>query len=174
MTLRNCEKSSNGKIFGFNPGTGYPQIWIRDIATFIGFAKLYYPLKILETSVERFLENQYQDGEIPDWVDFRSEKDKNSVSTDQESSLVIAAFEIAIEKPMWPMKSIRGETIIDRLESAMEWVWQNRRDHKYQLIWSGYTADWGDLEKSYPDLRAIKLSSRSQKTFSTTYRRWIG
>jgi hypothetical protein len=167
MTLKNCEKSKNGKIFGFSPGSSYPQIWIRDIATFIGLAKLYYPLKVLETSVERFLENQYQDGEIPDWIDFRSEKDKNSVSTDQESSLVIAAFEIALEKPLWPMKNIRGKIIIDRLESAMEWVWQNRRDHKYQLIWSGYTADWGDLEKSYPDQRAIKLSNRSQKTFST-------
>jgi hypothetical protein len=53
------------------------------------------------------------------------------------------------------------------LDMALEWLWKNRLDYEHGLIWSGFTADWGDVERSYPDQRAIKLSDRSQRTFST-------
>jgi hypothetical protein len=49
---------------------------------------------------------------------------------------------------------------------ALEWVWKNRRDKKWNLISSGFTADWGDVENTFPDERANKLSHRSTQTFS--------
>jgi hypothetical protein len=166
MILRNSEIVQNNRIVGFSPGTNYPQIWIRDTATFINLAKHHYPRKMLEANLELFLTHQQQNGEIPDWVNLSGKSDKNTVSTDQESSLVIAAFEIALDNPVWLKKRINGKSVYQRLEMALDWVWKYRRDPTLNLISSGLTADWGDVENSYPDQRATKLSHLSRKIFS--------
>jgi hypothetical protein len=167
LTLKNCEIiSPGGKIFGFSAGSDYPAVWIRDTATFITYAKLYYPLETLAKSVELFMEHQSADGEVVDWVDVSGETDKNTVETDQESSLVLAAYAIGKENSQWFHKEIKGKTVLDRLELALAWVWQNKRNPQYNLIYSGFTADWGDLENTYPDQRATKLSDRSTLVFS--------
>ncbi len=166
IILKNSEIVKNNRIVGFSPGTNYPQIWIRDTATFMNYAKHHYPLKILEANLELFLNHQQQNGEIPDWVSLTGKTDKNTVSTDQESSLVIAAFEIALDKPIWLKKWIKDKTVYQRLEMALDWVWKYRRDKKINLISSGLTADWGDVENSYSDQRATKLSHLSKQVFS--------
>lgn len=166
MILKNNEIVHNNKIIGFSPGSNYPQIWIRDTATFINLARYHYPRAPLERSLELFLVHQRPNGEIPDWVDVDGRTDKNTVSTDQESSLVIAAFELATENPRWLSRSVGGIPVHRRLEKALEWVWKYRRDPNLNLISSGLTADWGDVENSYPDQRATKLSPLSQKVFS--------
>lgn len=166
MTLKNSEIIKDNKIFGFAPGSTYPQVWIRDFATFISYAKNYYPILTLARSVELFLAHQGGNGEIVDKVDVSGKTDKNTVETDQESSLILAAYEIAKDNPRWIDKTIMGKRIFDRLEMALEWVWKNRRDKKWNLISSGFTADWGDVENTYPDERANKLSDRSTLVFS--------
>jgi hypothetical protein len=166
MTLKNCEITRNNRIWGLSPGSDYPQVWIRDTSTLIGYAKYHYPLHIFKNMLELFFKQQGIEGEIPDWVDMSGRSDKNTVSTDQESSLVIAAYEIAVEQPIWLKKKIRSRTIWSRLEMALNWIWKNRRDPKWNLIYSGLTADWGDVENSYPDQRATKLSDRSTPVFS--------
>lgn len=166
MTLKNCEIRKDNKIFGFAPGSDYPAVWIRDAATFISYAKNYYPIGTLARSVELFLENQGDDGEIVDSVDVSGKTDKNTVETDQESSLILAAYEIAKANPHWSYKTIKGKKIFDRMEMALEWVWKNRRNKKWDLIYSGFTADWGDVENTFPDKRAKKLSERSTLVFS--------
>lgn len=164
--LKNNETWQGKKFFGFSAGTNYPQVWIRDTATLMFYARFFYPAGQLQEMIGRFLGQQSLDGEICDWVDTAGHSDKNTVESDQESSLVLAAYQLALSDPEWLLRPIAGIPLFERLEKAMEWVWQKRFDPAYGLIWGGFTADWGDVEKSYPDARAIKLSDRSRRTFS--------
>jgi len=166
LTLKNSEVLKDNKIFGFSAGSDYPAVWVRDTATFISYAKKYYPMETLAGSLELFFHHQGDTGEIVDWVNAAGETGKNTVETDQESSLVLAAREIARDNPKWLGKVIKGKKIVERLDMALEWVWENRRDRKWDLITSGFTADWGDVENTYPDERALKLSDRSTPVFS--------
>jgi len=163
----NNEIRMNGRFFGFAAGTDYPQVWIRDTSTMLGYARFFYPPADLQVIVELFFLTQSPGGEIQDWVDTAGRCDKNTVETDQESSLVLAAFQLALCDPGWLAGEVAGASRLLRLDKALEWVWQNRRDRDRGLIWSGFTADWGDVERSYADQRAIKLSDRSQRTYST-------
>jgi len=166
QVFRNNEIRSNGKFFGFTAGTTYPQVWIRDTATMLGYARFFYPLADLQGVVDRFFSVQSPAGEIQDWVDTAGRCDKNTVESDQESSLVLAAFHLALCDPGWIGGEVAGVTRLQRLDRAMEWLWRKRRDPARGLIWSGFTADWGDVERSYADQRAIKLSDRSRRTCS--------
>jgi hypothetical protein len=165
--LKNNETWKGKKFFGFSAGTNYPQVWIRDTATLMFCARFFYPTAQLQEMVGLFFTHQSRAGEICDWVDTAGRSDKNTVESDQESSLVLAAYQLALSDPDWLQRPIAGITIFERLEKALEWVWQKRFDPAYGLIWGGFTADWGDVEKSYPDERATKLSDRSRRTFST-------
>jgi hypothetical protein len=167
QVFRNNEIRFQGKFFGFAAGTTYPQVWIRDTATMLGYARFFYPLTDLQGIVDRFFRTQGARGEIQDWVDTVGRCDKNTVESDQESSLVLAAWELALSDPAWLGGAVAGMLRLDRLDLALEWVWKNRLDRDRGLIWSGFTADWGDVERSYPDQRSIKLSDRSRRTFST-------
>ncbi len=166
LTLKNSEVTKGNKLFGFSAGSDYPAVWIRDTATFISYAKNHYPVETLAGSVELFFLHQGDTGEIVDWVDTAGKTGKNTVETDQESSLVLAAYEIARDNPKWLGKTVNGKKIVLRLDMALEWVWESRRDKKWNLITSGFTADWGDVENTYPDERALKLSERSTLVFS--------
>jgi hypothetical protein len=167
QVLRNNEIRLQGKLFGFAAGTTYPQVWIRDTSTMMGYARFFYPLADLQGIVERFFLTQSPGGEIQDWVDSVGRCDKNTVESDQETSLVLAAWQLALGDPAWLHGEVAGVSRLRRLDLALEWLWRNRRDPGRGLIWSGFTADWGDVERSYPDQRSIKLSDRSQRTYST-------
>ena len=164
--LKNNETRQNGKFFGFSAGTDYPQVWIRDTATLMHYARFFYPAAPLQEMLGLFLTHQGPDGEIGDWVDSAGRSDKNTVESDQESSLVLAAYPLALDDPGWLRRPVAGIPVFERLEKALDWVWQKRFDPAYGLIWSGFTADWGDVEKSYPDDRATKLSGRSRRAYS--------
>lgn len=167
QTLRNNEVRLQGKFFGFAAGSDYPQVWIRDTATMMPYARYFYPLADLRGMIDRFFAEQTPAGEIQDWVDTVGRCDKNTVESDQETSLVLAAFQLALGDSSWLAGKIAGVSRLLRLDMALEWLWLNRLDAKRGLIWSGFTADWGDVERSYADQRSIKLSDRSQRTFST-------
>jgi len=167
QVLINNEICLKGKFFGFAAGTTYPQVWIRDTATMMPYARCFYPLPDLQGIIDRFFLTQSRQGEIQDWVDTAGRCDKNTVESDQESSLVLAAWPLALGDPAWLAGEVAGVSRLRRLDMALEWLWRNRRDPARGLIWSGFTADWGDVERSYSDQRAIKLSDRSQRTCST-------
>ncbi len=162
LTLKNCEiRDGNGNIIGFSAGSAYPQVWIRDTATLVAYAKHFYPFETMAQGIRLFLEHQAPDGEVVDWVDRDGKTGKNTVETDQESSLILAAHELGKENPLWLGGDVNGKTILARLEMALEWVWQNKRHKTHNLIQSGFTVDWGDTENTYPDQRATRLSERS-------------
>ncbi len=167
QTFRNNEIRRGGKLFGFAAGSDYPQLWVRDFATMLPYARFFYPPAEMEEVVDRFFLAQTPAGEVPDWVDRIGRRDKNTVESDQESSLVLAAWQAALGDPAWLQGGVAGTSRLRRLDAALEWLWRERRDPGRGLIWSGLTADWGDVERSYADQRAVKLSDRSRRTFST-------
>jgi hypothetical protein len=167
QVLRNNEIRIEGRFFGFAAGTTYPQAWIRDTATMMPYARFFYPPGDLQGLVDRFFLTQSRQGEVQDWVDAGGRCDKNTVESDQESSLVLAAWPLALGDSAWLAGEVAGVSRLRRLDMALAWLWSNRRDAKRGLIRSGFTADWGDVERSYADQRAIKLSDRSQRTYST-------
>ncbi len=164
--LKNNEARKGDEFFGFSAGTNYPQAWIRDTATMMFYARFFYANAPLQGIVGLFLLKQGPDGEVCDWVDTAGRSDKNTVESDQESSLVLAAYPLALDDPGWLRWPVNGLSVFARLEKALDWLWQKRFDPDYGMIWSGFTADWGDVERSYADDRATKLSDRSRHAFS--------
>jgi hypothetical protein len=166
QTLRNNEAKKDGRFFAFSAGSDYPQAWIRDTATLMAYARFFYPSGQLQDVVGLFLRRQGPTGEIADWVDAAGRSGKNTVESDQESSLLLAAYHLALDDPGWLRRDIDGLSVFARLEKALQWLWQNRFDAQAGLLWSGFTADWGDVERSYADERATRLSDRSRRAYA--------
>jgi len=153
---------------GFNAGDGYREVWIRDYNTFIELAaELYDPTELKENLLV-FFRMQGDDGNILDGFTPREDTivrydftytdmapnyagHKNTVETDQETSLVQAVFKY--------IKSTGDQSILDeqigdltvaqRLEAAMEFLITNRYVASYNLLWGATTADWGDVQPEH-------------------------
>jgi len=149
-------KGTCGNIAGFSPGVDYPQIWIRDASTILPASRFFYPLAWLNSWLEEFLCRQSSDGSIEDWIDSRNKTDKNTTASDQETSLIQAAYQVfTIAGPGWLQKSINQKKIIDRLEAALEYLIRSRSDTKTGLFIRAHTADWGDVDITDKDLSAV-------------------
>ena len=86
---------NNIPIYGFSAGSGYPQIWIRDSATIMPIARYTHPKSALVSWIKAHLGIQKKSGELQDWISNNDKFEKNTVESDQETSLVIAAHEIS-------------------------------------------------------------------------------
>lgn len=154
---------------GFNAGDGYGEVWIRDYNTFIELSAQVFEPEILKENLLVFFKMQGEDGNnidgfIPkekvsghgyDYIysdlELRYADHKNTVETDQESSLVQAISKyVAVTGD----KSILNDTVgsksvAERLEWAMDFLMQYRFSEKYGLIWGATTADWGDVQPEH-------------------------
>lgn len=175
-----------GTITGFGAGQVYPQVWLRDSATLIPVSRFYYSREYLTSWLEEHLAHQGSDGQLFDWIApapashfaryapkardlnpapaFMS-ADKNTVEADQESSAVVAAFQIyqITGDRDWLSKEIAGQRLIERLDAALEYLSNERSDPESGLIVSGFSADWGDVSPIYPDARAIYLDDATPR-----------
>lgn len=133
---------------GFVAGGGYPQLWTRDSATVLHGARWFFAKPALSNWIELHLRRQGVDGNIRDWVNARGESDKNTVETDQESSLVsgAATYVRASGDRAWLGTEIDGVKILDRLKRALDSVWEHQRDADSGLLKGAHTIDWGDVE----------------------------
>jgi glycogen debranching enzyme len=154
---------------GFNAGSGYREVWIRDYNTFIELAAQVYEKEILKENLLVFLRMQGDDGNIIDGftpiekigkeeTDFsfsalepRYAGHKNTVETDQESSLVQAVYKYVdlTGDNIILDEVIGGKTVAARLEWAMDFLMKSRFNVKYGLIWGAATADWGDVQPEH-------------------------
>jgi hypothetical protein len=167
-TLENDEvefQGKTGRIDGFSAGAGYPQVWLRDAATIIPASRFYYPERFLTSWLEEHLAYQKPDGSLEDWIDGRGRSDKNTVETDQEASAVQSAYQVYLLKgPDWLEKPVAGETILDRLEKAIAYLFENRFDREHGLIIGAHTADWGDVDPEDSDQKAIYVDEKTRWT----------
>ncbi|MFW6160259.1 MAG: MGH1-like glycoside hydrolase domain-containing protein, partial [Acidobacteriota bacterium] len=168
LTLRNNEVSFpgiTGPVSGFSAGREYPQIWLRDSATIIPASRFFYHEPYFISWLEEHLSRQQPDGSLQDWFDSKGNLDKNTTETDQESSAVLAAFQIhRLVGSSWLQKKIAEESIIIRLEKAMSWVLRNRWHSGYGLLKGAHTADWGDIDFVDSDEKAVYVDEKTHWT----------
>lgn len=152
-------------LTGFTAGTSYGEIWIRDFNTFIrGSIRVHPPEKVKENLL-LFFKLQQPDGNIPDGA-IKSDKanvgyqyrysdlapgwaaHKNTVETDQESSLVQAVrkYVDTTGDRNFLKETVAGQSVAARLEAAMKYVLSNRWSANHGLVTGATTIDWGDVQ----------------------------
>jgi hypothetical protein len=153
---------------GFNAGDGYPQVWIRDFNTFIETSCKVYSHDVIRKNLLTFFDFQQANGEILDgYVVKNANTDdpriylsktdsihkgfKNSVETDQETSL-IQAIEKYIkrtgDKSILDEK-VAGISVQERLKLAVDFLRKERYSEKYGLLIGATTVDWGDVQPEH-------------------------
>jgi hypothetical protein len=155
---------------GFNAGDGYPQVWIRDMNTFIETSCDVYDTRVIRRNLITFLHLQQPNGEIVDgyvlkghvgWDDpntYTSTSDtvhvgfKNTVETDQETSLIQAIGKYIRKTGDRSIldEKVAGKTIRERLGMSIEYLLKNRYTDKYGLLIGATTQDWGDVQPEHP------------------------
>ena len=150
---------------GFNAGDGYREVWIRDFNTFMDLAAKVQPVSELRENLLVFFRMQGEDGNIIDGFTPRKnigkgETDfsysslapeyaghKNTVETDQETSLVQAVHKyIMLTGDTAFLQEKTGDsTVATRLEASMDFLMNHRYSKEHGLIWGATTADWGDV-----------------------------
>lgn len=166
---------------GFTAGDGYGEVWIRDLNTFIEVSCLVNDKAAIKKHLLTFFKFQQPNGAILDgYVPIRQNNvgykfyhsslapeyagHKNTVETDQETSLVQA---VAKYIRMTGDKSILADTVFGvsvqkHLEEAMSFLLKERYSEKYGLIWGATTVDWGDVQPEHP--WGVELDSSSHKS----------
>jgi hypothetical protein len=174
-----------GTVQGFGAGGAYPQIWLRDSATLLPLSRHLCGREPLVSWLEEHLSHQREDGQLYDWIAlgeparfardaprcvqvYRAGSlvltaDKNTTEADQESSAVHAAHAyVGISGDRaWLLKRIGGRGVIERLSSALEFLFRDRFDARLGLVTSAFTADWGDVSPVHADQRAIYLDAET-------------
>ena len=156
---------------GFNAGDGYGEVWIRDYNTFIELSSVVFEAEVLKENLLVFFKMQGDDGNIIDGfipkekavqsnigytyifsdLEPRYGGHKNTVETDQESSLIQAVYkyvQVTGDKTILNEK-VGGKTVAERLEWAMEFLMNHRYNEIYGLLWGATTADWGDVQPEH-------------------------
>ena len=146
---------------------GYGEVWIRDYNTFIELSADVYPKESLKENLRVFFRLQRGDGNIIDgFIPKEKAKQteggydyiftdlepnyaghKNTVETDHETSLVQAVYKYVNKTGDTDFldEKIGDKTVAERLEWAMEFLFNHRWSDKYKLIYGATTADWGDV-----------------------------
>ncbi|WP_301061363.1 hypothetical protein [Phocaeicola sp.] len=157
---------------GFNAGDGYGEVWIRDYNTFIELAMEVMPDSLIQDNLLTFFRFQGKTGDIVDgFIDInkaasseigyqyrysstepRYAAHKNTVETDQESSLVQAVWRYVTKSGnrAFLKQVVDGKTVEERLANALDFLLKERYNATYGLLWGATTADWGDVQPEHP------------------------
>ena len=153
---------------GLTAGSGYGEVWIRDLNTFIEIALEVQDKAELRKALLVFFYFQGDDGNIIDGY-IPAEKanvaykyilsetmpnlrgHKNTVETDQESSLVQAIYKYVKKTGDDSILSekINGLSVHKRLAMALRYLMKHRYSKEYGLIWGATTVDWGDVQPEH-------------------------
>lgn len=157
---------------GFNAGDGYSEVWIRDYNTFIELAMEVMPDSLIQDNLLTFFRFQGKTGDIVDgFIDIKKAvpsemgyqyryspseprygAHKNTVETDQESSLVQAVWRYVSKSGnrAFLKQEVDGKTVEERLAWALDFLMKERYDAGHGLLWGATTADWGDVQPEHP------------------------
>lgn len=153
---------------GLTAGDGYVEVWIRDLNTFIETACVISDQQHVKEALVTFFKFQGMDGNIPDGYTTKNTSSvpyefihsdlepryvahKNTVETDQESSLIQSIFKyvsITGDKTILE-ENIGGRTVLQRMKDAMNYLLTERYDKKHGLLWGATTVDWGDVQPEH-------------------------
>lgn len=151
---------------GFNAGSGYSQIWARDMNTFIevaceesnpqelrGAILLFFALQqpnnemidgyVLKPDFTWYDDTPYYADAAPDHVAF-----KNTVETDQESSLIqiVGKYIRKTGDSSILQEVVAGKTVLERINLMIDYLMKERYDQQYGLLYGAMTSDWGDVQ----------------------------
>lgn len=152
-------------LTGFAAGTSYGEVWIRDFNTFIKGSLQVQPKEKVRAILLLFFKLQGDDGNIVDGFIDKTRANggyqyrysalapgwaahKNTVETDQESSLVQAVkkyIDVTGDTSIL-REEIGGQTVLRRMESAMTYLLKQRWSDRYGLVTGATTIDWGDVQ----------------------------
>ncbi len=153
---------------GLTAGSGYGEVWIRDLNTFIEVALEVNDPQPIRAALLIFFEFQGTDGNIVDGYIPKSRASvgykyrqsdlapdllahKNTVETDQESSLVQALRKYVSQTGDRSLlqEKVEGQTVLERLGRALDYVCTERFDTNHGLVWGATTVDWGDVQPEH-------------------------
>ncbi|MFA6274165.1 MAG: hypothetical protein WC662_03310, partial [Candidatus Paceibacterota bacterium] len=154
---------------GFTAGDGYGEVWIRDLNTFMNVACKVNDKAVIRKHLLRFFQFQQPDGSILDGYvpnpkgsgvpyNYYHSKlapeyagHKNTVETDQETSLVqaVAKYITSTGDKSILSDTVASTTVLTHIEEAMQFLLKHRFDEKYGLIWGATTSDWGDVQPEH-------------------------
>ncbi|MFT3902665.1 MAG: hypothetical protein QM727_05805 [Niabella sp.] len=151
---------------GFDAGHGYPQVWIRDLNTFIETSAEVINKTVLKERLLTFYYLQQDNGEIVDnytakdhfpWVNVKKyispldtsfAGNKNTVETDQETSLIqaIAKYIRITGDHALLNEKVGSRTVYECMKHSVDFLLKHRYDNKYGLLTGATTQDWGDVQ----------------------------
>jgi hypothetical protein len=154
---------------GFTAGDGYGEVWIRDLNTFMNVSCKVNDKEVIKKNLVTFLLMQQPDGAILDGyvpnpkgsgVPYNYYHSalapgyaghKNTVETDQESSLIqaIAKYIRNTGDRSILTDTVAAVSIQKHLEQAMQFLLTKRFDSAHGLLWGATTADWGDVQAEH-------------------------
>ncbi|MEX0988496.1 MAG: amylo-alpha-1,6-glucosidase [Bacteroidales bacterium] len=154
---------------GFSAGDKYEEVWIRDYNTFIELSADVFEPEILKEYLLVFFSMQGEDGNIIDGyipreqvgglgydyiyseLEPRYAGHKNTVETDQETSLIQAVYKyVRATSDRTILNELVGGTVVrERMENALQFLMNHRFNSEYGLIWGATTADWGDVQPEH-------------------------
>ncbi|CAL1517187.1 GH36-type glycosyl hydrolase domain-containing protein [Chitinophaga sp. MM2321] len=152
-------------LTGLSAGTSYGEVWIRDLNTFIKGSLQVLPKEKVKEMLLLFFKMQGSNGDIVDgfidkkkayvgyeyrYSDLAPEwaAHKNTVETDQESSLIQAIrkyIDITGDQSILT-EEVAGKTVLQRMDNALSYLLKERWSAKYGLITGATTVDWGDVQ----------------------------
>lgn len=165
---------------GFNAGDGYQEVWARDLNTFIKYSCRVLDPGEVRDALLKFFYFQGFDGNMIDGyekVEPGAEVDnyhvyerydmpgyvfhKNTVETDQETSLIQAVYKYIIETGDESIltEQVNGMNVISRMDKMLDFLMKHRFNSQYGLIWGATTADWGDVQARHS--WGVKLDDQS-------------
>jgi glycogen debranching enzyme len=153
---------------GLTAGSGYGEVWIRDLNTFIEVALEVNDPKPIREALLTFFKFQGAEGNIVDGyipkaranVGYKYRQSdlapellahKNTVETDQETSLVQAMYKYIRQTGDRGIlqEEFASQSVLARLGRALDYVCTERFDTNYGLAWGATTADWGDVQPEH-------------------------
>lgn len=165
---------------GFNAGSGYSQVWCRDMNTFIEAALDVVSKEDVRGALLMFFALQQPNGEMVDgyvtkdqftWGDNNPYYSKlapnhvafkNTVETDQESSTIqaLAKYVRKTGDKSILAEKVGDRTVAERIHAMISFLLKEKYSEKYGLIYGATTADWGDVQPHSDDVVDINKDTR--------------
>lgn len=151
---------------GLNAGSGYSQVWARDMNTFVETACEIVAPNDIKGAILVFFALQQSNGEMIDGYVLKGEFDwddpdryysdaapdhvgfKNTVETDQETSLIqiVGKYIRKTGDKDILKEQVAGRSVYLRMKDMIDYLLREKYDEGYGLLTGALTADWGDVQ----------------------------